>query len=118
MRPIAQATEKVTVWHKETGEPALRWPVDARAMVASGDYLPHDPALAAAPADSVVPPEDGPSDPAPAAGLAPALPEGFDTYTKAEMLAFAQVTLGLTLDPTLTKRQVQAAVAAHFAAQG
>ena len=34
---------KVLVFHKETGEAFGRWPIDAREMLAQGDYQMHPP---------------------------------------------------------------------------
>ncbi len=43
--PLASGTQKVTVFRVKDGAPFVRWPVDAREMLRTGDYTIEDPSV-------------------------------------------------------------------------
>lgn len=65
--PLRSGTQKVIIFRKKDGEPFERWPVDAREMLATGEYTARDPS-GVVPEGTVVEPEQPPEaahDPAP-----------------------------------------------------
>jgi hypothetical protein len=100
---VAQPARKVTVWSVSTGEALERWSVDAAALVASGDYR----GTAHEESSPDVPP---PADPRPSVPL----PDGLERKTKAQVDEYARLVLGMSPDPTLTKRGLLEAIGAHL----
>lgn len=64
-RPLPPAKQRATVYDRETGAPLEVFPVDAREMVASGQYTTTPPALVEAAEE----PPHAPPAAAPAVGL-------------------------------------------------
>jgi len=102
MKRIAEPSTRVAVWEIATGHRLERWPVDARAMVATGEYRYDEP-------------------PAPVDGdvvTAALLPEGFAGWNKKEMAEYAVAVLGIPITTAMTKAEIAQAVSDHYSTSG
>lgn len=93
---------KVAVYHVSTGQRLVRWPIDARDMVNTGEYAhtaPLDaPAFVAVAASPTLPTVE-------------ALPADMADMTKAQIVAWSTVHLALPLDADkMTKSQILTAI--------